>query len=121
MAATHVGQILLTVQGLPVVHCKSARPRVRTGKTQIKGMSPTGLPIGHTGGTATFELDLEVYIPRIGDIPWEHLEQAVVLIVPRDGGVPSTYFGGFVTEVGEQYSEDDAATRSISMAFAGRL
>lgn len=121
MAALFVGQILLTVLGLPIIHCKSARPRQRTGKQQIKGMSPTGLPIGHTGGTSTIELDLEVYIPRTGDIPWALLEDAVVMIVPRDGGVPETYIGGFVTEVGEQYSEDDAATRSISMAFSAKV
>lgn len=121
MAAAFVGQILLTVQGLPVLHCKSARPRTRTGKKLVKGMSPTGTAIGHTGGTMEYELDLELYIPRTGDIPWERIEGAVLMYVPRDGGTPTTYMGGFVTEVGETFNEDDSATRSVSMAFTAKL
>lgn len=121
MAAAFAGQILLTVQGLPILHCKSVRRRTRTGKKLVKGMSPTGTAIGHTGGTKEHELDLEVYIPKVGDIPWEDLEQAVLAYVPRDGGTPTTYIGGFTTEVGDTYNEDDSAMRSISMAFTAKL
>lgn len=121
MAALYTKRIVLTVQGLPIIHCRSARPRTRTGKQLVKGMSPDGAPIGNTDGSAEHTIDLTVYIPKVGDIPWAQLEEAVLTITPASGGVPSVYSGGFVTEVGESYSEDDVATRDITMMFTRKL
>lgn len=121
MAALFEKRIVLTVNGLPVIHCKSARPRTRTGKELVLGMSPDGAPIGNTDGSAQHTVDLTVYIPKVGDIPWELLEEAVLTIVSATGGVPTVYSGGFVTEVGASYSEDAVATKDITMMFTRKV
>ncbi len=121
MAALFTKRVVLTVLGLPIIHCKSARPRTRTGKQLVKGMSPDGAPIGNTDGSSEHTVDLTVYIPKVGDIPWETLEEATLTIVSATGGTPTLYTGGFVTELGESYSEDDVATRDITMMFTRKI
>lgn len=116
MAATHVGQIILVANGLPILHVKRIRTRTRTGKEQVKGMSPTGKPIGHTGGTKTYTISATVYIPRTGDIAWENLDGAVIGITDREGGAHNALFTGCTTtEVGESYEEEGAAVRDVEM------
>lgn len=114
-------QIILAVNGLPQIHLKSFNRRTRTGRQLVKGMSPDGNPIGHTGGTNEHDLTLEVYIPTAGDIPWESITGAVLTHVPREGGAVETYLGGFVTEVGDRYDEDGKALRTINMMFTRKL
>lgn len=116
MPATHAGQLLLVVTGLPYIHVKSVNKTLRTNRERVTGMSPTGTPIGFVEGTKEVSLTVEAYIPRTGDIPWETITAGIITTANRDGGSPSVlYTGCYVTQVGERYNEKGAAIRTIEM------
>jgi hypothetical protein len=96
---------------------KSVRTRTNTGRKVLKGMSPTGRPVGTVDGTPEYTLDCEFYIPKIGElVDWENLTGAVLTISPRDLlGKTEIYLGVFTTEVGAQYNENDEAVRSVTL------
>lgn len=122
MAGTHVGQIILAVNGLPNVNIKSFDYRVLTNKEEVMGMSPTGESIGHTGGTKTYELNVEAYVPRTGDIAWADIDGGVLFAVPRDGGAIAPLFVGvFCKEVGVSFNEKGAAIRKITLGAASQV
>lgn len=120
--STHVGRVILSINGLPYAQAKSVRPSVSTGRKAIKGMSPTGDPIGTIDGTPEYTLDCEFYIPKLPEaVTWEKIENAVLTIAPRGGLGPTTmYTGVFTMEVGESFGEDDAATRTVKMGALAR-
>lgn len=121
--AKYTGQIILTVNGLPVLHVKSLDYRISTNRELVVGMSPTGMPLGHTGGSKEYSLTLEVYLPASGElVDWENLTEGVILATPRDGGAMAPIWTGcFTTEVGAQFSEKGAAVRRIEMMATGRV
>ncbi len=122
MPDTHVGRIILTVNGVPIGQAKSVRPRDMLGAKAIKGMSATGKPIGKVSGTPEYSVELELYIPKIEITDWHKVDGAVLTISPRDGiGETVVYTGGFTTEVSAQFGEEDAATRSVTMSFLDRV
>lgn len=120
---SHVGRIILTINGLPRATAKSVNPRTRTNRKAIIGMSPTGLPIGTVEGTPEFSIEAEFYIPKIGlDVDWDNLSGAVLTVSPRDGIGPTTlYTGVFCEEVGETYSENDAAVRRVTLGALAKV
>lgn len=121
MADTHVGRIILSLNGLPIAQAKSVRTSDDLASKALKGMSPTGLPIGKVSGTPAYELTLEVYIPKIEVPNWHAIDGAVVTISPRDGiGPLIIYTGCFTTRVEMQTGEEDAATRTITMQALAR-
>jgi len=121
--STHVGRIILTINGIPCAQAKSVRARSSTGKKALKGMAPSGKPVGTSDGTPEYTLDCEFYIPKSGElVNWEALSGAVLSISPRDLiGTTTVYTGVFSTEVGEQFSEDDAAIRSVALGALNKL
>jgi len=115
MSGSHVSQIILVVNGLPIIHLKSYDYKVRTNKELVVGMSPTGEPAGTSDGTKEYDLDLEVYIPKTGDLQWENISGAVIGSMPRGGGVHAPLFTGvFVKDVGTSFKEKGSAVRRIS-------
>ena len=116
MARTTVSQIVLSVMGLPVLHVRSWDYTVNTGRELAQGMSPTGEPLGHSNGTKTYELEVELYIPVTGDIAWEDIENAVISSRDRDGVAFLPVFSGvFTKRVGSSFKEKGHAVRRISM------
>lgn len=122
MSTTHVGRIVLTIDGKPMAEGKSVRERAATGRKALKGMSPFGKPIGTCDGTPEYTLDCEFYIPKVGEIiNWHNLQNAVLSITPRDLiGTTILFMGVFSMEVGAQYGEDDAAVRSVTLGALDR-
>lgn len=121
--ADYVGRIVLVVNGVPVAEAKSVNPREQTGRKVVKGMSPTGLPIGTVDGTPEFTLDCEFYIPKLGElVDWRNLTGAVLIIKPRSGGARiQTWTGCFCIDTALRYSEDGEATRSVTLGALGFL
>ena len=116
MAGQVVGQIILIVDGLPVIHLKSLDYTVNTNRELAVGMSPTGTPIGHSEGTKEYELEIEVYVPSTGDLQWEDISNGIIGLMPRDGGVLAPLFTGcFTTKVGTSFQEKGSSIRKISM------
>lgn len=115
MAGTLVSNIVLAVNGLPIIHLRSLDFKVNTNRELAMGLTPSGEPLGTSDGTKEYELDLEVYIPVTGDISWEDITNAVLAVTPRDGGVLVPIFiGVFVKTVGVSFKEKGAATKRIS-------
>ncbi len=115
MSGSHVSQIILIVNGLPIVHLRSYDYRVRTNRELVVGQTPSGTPAGFSDGTAEYSLDLEVYIPKTGDLDWDSISGAVIASMPRGGGAHAPLFQGvFVTEVGASFKEKGSAIRRIS-------
>ena len=121
MASRFVGQIVLTHNGLPQVHVKSVDWSAKTNREPVKGMNPTGTALGYINGTYEYELNVEVYIPSAGDLPWETLTDGVLTITPRDGGFSTLFEGCFVMEVSATYQENGAATRKIKMGAINKV
>lgn len=123
MAASFVGQILLIINGLPVIHVKSLDADTDTGRELVMGMNPLGGALGHSNGSAEYSLNVEVYVPRlVPDIPWENIDGAVIMIAPKDGGVPvKLYTGVFTTRVGFSSNEKGAATQRIDMKARNKI
>ena len=120
--SSFVGRIVLTLNGAPIAEAKSVRPRTMTGAKSLKGMSPTGKPIGMVEGTPEYTLDLELYVRTIATIDLYTLTNAVLTITPRDGvGRTTVYTGVFTIDVSEAYQEDGEATRSVSVGALDRL
>jgi hypothetical protein len=118
---THVGRILLTLNGIPIAQAKSVKPKDSLGAKALKGMSPTGKPIGKVSGTPDYTVDLELYMPKIEVTNWHTLDGAVLTISPRDGLGPTViYTGGFTIEVSAQYGEEGEAMRNVQMGFLDR-
>lgn len=108
------GQVVLVVNGLPIIHLKSVDGDTVTNRELVVGMSPTGQAVGFVDGTKEHSLSLECYVPKTGDVPWEDITGATIGIAPRDGGTPMTlYTGVFVEKVGVSYQEKGAAMRKI--------
>ena len=119
--ATFAGQIILSVNGLPVIHLKSLDWTVQTNRETVVGMSPTGRAAGVVGGTHEYTLSADVYIPRTGDIPWESIEGAVITGMPRDGGAGFMFTGVATTKVGASFQEKGAAVRKIEFVALTKL
>lgn len=115
MAGTLVSNIVLAVDGLPIVHLRSLDYKTNTNRELSMGLTPSGEPLGFSEGTKEYELDLEVYVPVIGDLQWENISGAVIAIKPRDGGVlVPVFIGVFVKSVGTSFKEKGSAVRRIS-------
>lgn len=121
--ASYVGRTVISVNAVVIAECKSANERTTTGRKVLRGFSPLGGPIGTTDGTPEYSIDLEVYIPKVGDlVDWVGLEGATLTISPRDGIGKTIIFGGcFTTEVGASYNETDEATRKVTFGALTRV
>lgn len=116
MAQTYTGQVVLIFNGAPYVSVKSVQTAVTTNRELVVGMTPDGAPAGKTDGTREISLDLEVYIPKAGEPAWADITDAIVALLPRDGGaVVPLYTGCFVKSVNSTWNEKGPATRRISM------
>lgn len=121
MAGTHNAQIILVINGLPYVHLKSLKEKEATNREAVIGMSPTGKPIGWTEGPREYDLDVDAYVPKAGDLPWAEITNAVISVIPRDGGIPYVYTGVFVKEVSTSYQEKGQAVRSLTLGALDRI
>lgn len=121
MPGTTDGQIILAVNGLPFVFLRSVSYDCETNREVAVGMSPLGVPVGWTDGTKEYSLDVDAYIPKLGDLPWESITGAVIAITPRDGGTPYIFTGVFVKSVGVSYPEKGHAVRKLKMGALMRI
>lgn len=123
MAGLFVSNVILAVNGLPVIHCKRINVKEDAARKLIIGMSPTGTPIGHSDAPIKISGRLDLYIPKTGDQPWIQiggLLPAGVITVTQVGVAPNyTIVGVFVTSVGDTYEEENNAMRTIE--FEGLL
>lgn len=121
MASQFKGQAVLFLNGQLITHVRRIEDEVSTGRQQIKGMSPDGNPIGWVDGTKSVTLNLDLFIPRSGEIDWANITDAVIYSVPRDGGTGARLFEGVVVEnVGVTFEEEGAAMRRVR-CFAKRV
>lgn len=121
--ATHVGRIILSINGLPRAEAKSVRVKTSTGRDIVKGMNPLGLATGTVDGTITYEISAEFYIPKAGvPMDWDGLTGAVLTIQPRDGVGPVVMYTGVFTKDTElSFAEEDAATRSVTLGALAKV
>lgn len=115
MANKLMGQAILVVNGLPVVNVKSISTTTRIAREVVKGMRPDGRPVGMVDGPEEYSIELELYVPASGPLPWKSITNGVLYLVGRDGvGSRELANGVFVTEVGLSVSESGAATQKVS-------
>lgn len=112
-----VGRTILYRNGLPVAQCKEFSYDVNSNAKAVKGMSPTGGPIGTVDGTPEITLDCTFYIPKTGElVDWVTLKDAVFVARPRDGLGPTfTFFSVFFISQSGSFSEDSEATRKVKL------
>lgn len=116
MSGKYAGRGLLAVNGLPIIHCASIDYDTNTNRELAVGTSPTGEAIGFVDGVKEYSLNIEVYIPKTGDVDWQGITNGVVTVVAAEGdGLPAkTFTGFFVQTVGNRFSEKGAAKRRIT-------
>lgn len=121
MGLAHIGRGLLTVNGVPVAQLKSLRTSIRTGRKALKGMTPTGDPVGYVDGANEYEIDAEFYVPTTGEsVDWKSVTNGVLVVqAAANPAQMEVYTGVFTMEVGGQYSEDDAYIRSVKLGATG--
>lgn len=121
--STHVGRIILSLNGVPRAEAKSIRVKTMTGKDIVKGMNPLGIATGTVDGTKTYEISGEFYVPKVGvPVDWDNLDNAVLSIQARDGIGPVVMFTGVFTKDTElSFSEEDSATRSVTLGALNKV
>lgn len=112
--STYAARIFLAVNGFPVVYAKSVDYKVATNRELVVGMSPTGRPVGFTEGTKEYDLSVDCYIPKSGDLAWENITNAVIVAM-TDTNAGKVFTGVFVVSVGSTYQEKGQAVRKVEM------
>ena len=120
--ATHVGRIILTLDGVALGQTSKVSTKNDTGRKEVKGLTPTGLPAGYTDGTPSYEITGTFYRTKLGlEVDWRLVEGAVITITPRDGLGPKTaYFGVYVKDYNEDYDEENPATIQVTFGALDR-
>lgn len=120
MLEEYVGAIVLEVDGKEV-EVVDLNVNTKTGRKLVKTMNKTGRAKGFAKGIAEYELSVTVVIPLTGDIDWDAIEGAKLVIYPAsEGGKRESYRDCFTLETGEKYSVDNEARRDIKMAALGK-
>lgn len=116
MARRFSGQLLLVVNGLPILHVKQISEKSMYKRELVQGISIDDAPQGYVDGPEQHTLDIQVYVPVEGDIAWGAITDGVIAAVEKGGGSPrDLYTGVFVTEVGSESSDAGGPMiRSIS-------
>lgn len=117
MSQRFASQLLLVVNGLPILHVKKVSPKTTFKRETVQGITPDDEAIGWTDGPRDHALDVQVYVPTTGDIPWGELTDATIALQEKKGFKPSVlYTGCFVTEEGDEFSDEGGAmVKSLSM------
>jgi hypothetical protein len=116
MLEEYAGAIVLEVDGKEV-EVVDLNVTTKTGRKLVKTMNKTGRAKGFAKGIAEYELSITVVIPLTGDIDWDAIEGAKLVIYPASaGGQRESYRDCFTLETGEKYSVDNEARRDIKMA-----
>ncbi|WP_147695936.1 phage tail protein [Vogesella mureinivorans] len=116
MLEEYAGAIVLEVDGKEV-EVVDLNVTTKTGRKLVKTMNKTGRAKGFAKGIAEYELSITVVIPLTGDIDWDAIEGAKLVIYPASaGGKRESYRDCFTLETGEKYSVDNEARRDIKMA-----
>lgn len=115
MAEEYVGAVVLEWDGKEI-ECVSLGVKCDTGKRLVKTMNRKKRAKGHAQGIVTYELDVEVAIPRTGDLDWEAMEDAKLVEFPVDDeGQRTVYYGCECTGYSEKYVVDNHAVRTLSI------
>lgn len=116
MLEEYAGAIVLEVDGKEV-EVVDLNVNTKTGRKLVKTMNKTGRAKGFAKGIAEYDLSITVVIPLTGDIDWDAIEGAKLVIYPASaGGKRESYRDCFTLETGEKYSVDNEARRDIKMA-----
>lgn len=116
MLEEYAGAIVLEVDGKEM-EVVDLNVTTKTGRKLVKTMNKTGRAKGFAKGIAEYELSVTVVIPLTGDIDWDAIEGAKLVIYPASaGGKRESYRDCFTLETGEKYSVDNEARRDIKMA-----
>lgn len=116
MLEEYAGAIVLEVDGKEV-EVVDLNVTTKTGRKLVKTMNKTGRAKGFAKGIAEYDLSITVVIPLTGDIDWDAIEGAKLVIYPASaGGKRESYRDCFTLETGEKYSVDNEARRDIKMA-----
>jgi hypothetical protein len=116
MLEEYAGAIVLEVDGKEV-EVVDLNVTTKTGRKLVKTMNKTGRAKGFAKGIAEYDLSITVVIPLTGDIDWDAIEGAKLVIYPAsEGGKRESYRDCFTLETGEKYSVDNEARRDIKMA-----
>lgn len=121
MPASLNGQIILAVNGLPYIYLSSLSWDCETNREVAIGMNPLGTPVGWTEGTKEYSLDVDAFVPKGVDLAWESITNAIIVVTPRDGGLPDIFTGVFVKTIGTQYSDKGLAKRKLKMVALNRV
>lgn len=115
MAEEYVGAVVLEWNGKEI-ECISINTQAETGKRIVKTMNRKARAKGHAQGVATFSLDVEVAIPRSGDLDWMSMEDGKITVFPVDDeGKRETYYGCAVESMSSRYQVDNHAVRSLKI------
>lgn len=115
MGQKFVGTIILTVNGLPILHVEKYSFKTSIKREPVQGMTPTGDPAGYAEGSKSYTWSADVAIPSTGDIDWTLVVDAVFAVVNASIGSHVTVATGVtVTEVGAEYSNNGKAMRNLS-------
>lgn len=94
----------------------------KTGRKLVKTMNRNGRAKGYSKGVAEYALDLTVAIPLSGDIDWEAVDKAKLTIYPATGdGQRESYLDCFVTDIGDKFTVDSEARRSLKLQSLRRV
>ncbi|WP_234086755.1 hypothetical protein [Azonexus sp. R2A61] len=116
MAEEYVGAVVLEWDGKEI-ECLSMSVKCDTGKRPVKTMNRKKRVKGHAQGIVTYELDVEVAIPRTGDLDWENMQDAKLTEFPVDDEEQrTTYYGCECTGYSEKYVVDGHAVRSLTIS-----
>ena len=113
----YVGSIVLEINGrefevidLNVNH--------ETGRKLVKTMNRKGRALGYCQGIQTWDLSLEVAIPKDTgqDIDWDNFEDAKITVYPLgDGGKRESYLDCVSQKNSVKYTAEDEARVSVTV------
>jgi len=121
MAEEFVGAVVLEWDGKEI-ECLSVGVKCDTGKRLVKTMNRKARAKGHAQGVVTYELDVSVAIPSDGDLDWEKMEDAKLVVFPVDNEDKRTSYTGCVcTGYSEKYVVDNHAVRDLTIVALDKV
>lgn len=114
MADKYVGLIALELNGVEL-EVTSFSPTENTGRSRVATMNRQGRATGSAKGLTTYDLEIEVVIPKSGEPNWGAMVDAKVTIYPQDGGdLRETYTGVSLVTKSSRYQVEGEARRTLS-------
>jgi hypothetical protein len=114
----YCGTIVFEVDGVEY-ETTSVNADVKKTSKPVKTMNSKHRALGHSCGIKEYTLKVEMPIPLNEEEPsWIDLENGTITIYPQCGdqsGKATSYTGCDVVEVGDKYSVDKEAMRSLTI------